>query len=464
MVFSSFTSLIIQTLCVEIKPKILNFTVQELFQESHYKFVIHLVSGEKHERLFFCFSKPLIHFHLSSKRKRFVNETLHPLNSFLGGCLLKDISAINQDRILQLTFLKDRQEIRLIAEFFSKHPNYYLVDKEGQILLSLHATRENFYVLPEAPESNFSSVDSLILNNDKIERLYEQLEKEYQFAQAKKSYLSKLSKQIRKLRNKIEQLTQALEKSLEWQAIQHQGELLKANLSQIKPKMTAIEVWDWLTDKNITLPLDPQKTILEQMKELFKSAKKKEKSIEPLQYQLNLAKKGLEKTLQSYQEGESLKTISEIPIENTILKKNEKCISKEKKSSIYKEYYSASGYKIWVGKTAKMNDELTFKIANGRDWWLHVHNSPGSHVIIRLGKREDPDSETLEDAKLLALYYSQVREAGSAEVLWTQRKFVSRIKKGKSGLVQISKHAKGWVKFDQDRFRKLKERKSELPE
>lgn len=459
MAFSSFTSLIIQSLCVEIKPKILNFTVQEVSQESHRKFIIHLAKGEKQERLFFCFAPPFIHFHLSSKRKRFANETLHSLHSYLSGSLLKDISLLNQDRILQLTFLKGMEEMRLIAEFFSKHPNYYLIDKEDQILLSLHAVRESFYILPEAPKNNFSSLGSEVLNNEEVEGLYEQLEDEYRFVQAKRSYLSKLSKQIKKSESKIEQLTQALQKGLEWQTIQHQGELLKANLSQIKPKVTSIQVWDWLTDKSIALSLDPQKAVLEQMKELFKSVKKREKSIEPLQYQLNLAKKGLEKVLQSYQEAEAFKTITEIPVEDALTKKNEKCVAKEKKSSIYKEYYSASGYRILVGKTAKMNEELTFKIANGRDWWLHVHNSSGSHVIIRLDKRDDPDSEALEDAKLLALYYSQAREEGSGEVLWTQRKFVSRLKKGKSGLVQVSKHNKGWVKFDQDRFRKLKERK-----
>lgn len=97
-------------------------------------------------------------------------------------------------------------------------------------------------------------------------------------------------------------------------------------------------------------------------------------------------------------------------------------------------------------------------MANGRDWWLHVRGCPGSHVIIRLDKNLEPDSETLKDALQLALYYSKARHQGEGEICFTQRKYVSRLGKNKTGLVQISKHQTAWIRLDPVRLQALKDR------
>jgi len=41
------------------------------------------------------------------------------------------------------------------------------------------------------------------------------------------------------------------------------------------------------------------------------------------------------------------------------------------------------GFEILVGKSARENDELSFKIARPRDFWLHAHGFAGSHVVVR---------------------------------------------------------------------------------
>ena len=35
------------------------------------------------------------------------------------------------------------------------------------------------------------------------------------------------------------------------------------------------------------------------------------------------------------------------------------------------------------------NDELSFKFANGGDWWFHAKNMAGSHVIVMKGTSGD---------------------------------------------------------------------------
>jgi len=64
----------------------------------------------------------------------------------------------------------------------------------------------------------------------------------------------------------------------------------------------------------------------------------------------------------------------------------------------------------------------------------------------------------LQDALQLALHYSKAKNRGEAEVCLTQRKFVSRLKKGKTGQVQISKHKIIFIRFDPKRHLHIKER------
>ena len=63
---------------------------------------------------------------------------------------------------------------------------------------------------------------------------------------------------------------------------------------------------------------------------------------------------------------------------------------KEKKKGRYapREYISADGFKILVGRNNKENDYLTFKIAKPDDLWFHAQNVPGSHVVLKKGERK----------------------------------------------------------------------------
>ncbi|MEZ4581518.1 MAG: NFACT RNA binding domain-containing protein [Caldilineaceae bacterium] len=65
-----------------------------------------------------------------------------------------------------------------------------------------------------------------------------------------------------------------------------------------------------------------------------------------------------------------------------------------------------SGLEIVVGRNARQNEIVTFKIASAADLWLHARNVPGAHVIIRLAGRT-PSQACIEAAAQLAAYYSR---------------------------------------------------------
>ena len=97
-------------------------------------------------------------------------------------------------------------------------------------------------------------------------------------------------------------------------------------------------------------------------------------------------------------------------------------------------YLSSDGFHMYVGKNNYQNDELTFQIAEGGDWWFHAKKLPGSHVIVKAGGAELPD-RTFEEAGRLAAHYSGAGNADKVEIDYTLRKNVKKPAGGKPGFV-----------------------------
>ncbi len=75
------------------------------------------------------------------------------------------------------------------------------------------------------------------------------------------------------------------------------------------------------------------------------------------------------------------------------------------------------GFEVLIGKGDAENDQLTFKVAENTDFWLHVANVPGSHVVIRNpDKLSELPRHVLERAAELAAYHSKARDGGKVEV------------------------------------------------
>jgi len=76
------------------------------------------------------------------------------------------------------------------------------------------------------------------------------------------------------------------------------------------------------------------------------------------------------------------------------------------------------GFPVLVGRTARANDELTFRVARPRDLWLHAAGYAGSHVVIQVadGGSEVP-RHVVERAAECAAWHSKARDArGKVEV------------------------------------------------
>ncbi|HNW82601.1 MAG TPA: NFACT RNA binding domain-containing protein [bacterium] len=233
---------------------------------------------------------------------------------------------------------------------------------------------------------------------------------------------------IRKLRKLADNLTAQIEKYKE--DIEKFGKwapLIKANLSIITPKekMKSIELYDFDGEKK-KLDLDPSKTVLENMEIFFSKIRKAKTGIE-------LTDKRLGET---FLEIEKFHISADDPeIQQPLI--NTRKIKQNPQHRPYHEFHAENGKIFLVGKEAKDNDELTFKIASPYDIWFHAKDYHGSHVILKMKKGEELSGTDLLNGCLLAIYYSKAKKGMSGEVWYTERKNVMKKKGLDAGKVII---------------------------
>jgi predicted ribosome quality control (RQC) complex YloA/Tae2 family protein len=106
----------------------------------------------------------------------------------------------------------------------------------------------------------------------------------------------------------------------------------------------------------------------------------------------------------------------------------------------YKTFW-VDDFEVLVGKGDRDNDELTFRIAEPQDFWLHVAGTPGSHVVVR-----NPDAlaelpkEVVTRAAELAVQHSKSRGAGGKVPVHLCRVAeVSKPRRAPAGQVQLAR-------------------------
>lgn len=85
------------------------------------------------------------------------------------------------------------------------------------------------------------------------------------------------------------------------------------------------------------------------------------------------------------------------------------------------------GFEVLIGKGDADNDQLTFKVGQPMDLWLHVAGVPGSHVVVRNPDRiSEFPRPLIERAAELAAFFSKARDGGKVEVHYCRVADVSK--------------------------------------
>ena len=218
------------------------------------------------------------------------------------------------------------------------------------------------------------------------------------------------------------------------------GELINTYGYDIPDGAKSFEALNYYTNEMITIPLQEDLTARENSIKYFERYNKLKRTYEALS-KLTVETKEEIDHLESISNAldiavsyDDLVQLKEEMIEYGYIHRKGSKNKREKITSRPFHYISSDGFHMYVGKNNYQNEELTFKLATGNDWWFHAKNIPGSHVIVKTENKELPDN-TFEEAARLAAHYSKASKQEKVDVEYIQKKHIKKPAAAKPGFV-----------------------------
>ncbi len=218
------------------------------------------------------------------------------------------------------------------------------------------------------------------------------------------------------------------------------GELIHTYGYDIPEGAKSFRALSFEDNEPVTVPLDPTLSPMENAKKYFDRYGKLKRTYEALTVQTDETRSEIEylesvaAALDIARSEADLAQIREELTQNGYIRSRGSSKKRPQTKSSPYHYLSSDGYDIYVGKNNFQNDELTFRFAEGNDWWFHAKQMPGSHVIAKTKDGDMPD-RTFEEAAALAAYYSRGRDSDKVEIDYVQKKHVKKPNGSKPGFV-----------------------------
>ena len=219
------------------------------------------------------------------------------------------------------------------------------------------------------------------------------------------------------------------------------GELLTTYGYSITPGTKVFETTDFYTGKPVKITLDTTMSPIDNAKKFFEKYTKLKRTYEALSEIIKETKasitylESIDVSLDIADSEEDLKAISKELRQTGYIKHSSKDKNKkDRDKSKPLHFISSDGFDMYVGKNNIQNEELTFKIATGNDWWFHSKTFPGSHVIVKCNNKELPDN-TFEEAARLAAFYSKGSNQDKVEIDYIQKKHIKKVAGAMPGFV-----------------------------
>ncbi len=209
------------------------------------------------------------------------------------------------------------------------------------------------------------------------------------------------------------------------------GELIQAFGYQLEPGTPELVCENYYDDnKEIRIPLETELTPQENAKKYFDRYQKLKRTFEATSRQAEESAaeleylRSVEAALSRAESEEDLTGIKAELVETGWIRRKSAPKGKGEKAPKAGKplhFVSSDGFDIYVGRNNLQNEELSFKLASGGDWWFHVKGIPGSHVIVKTEGQELPD-RCFEEAAALAAWYSSASRDSKTEVDYTLKK------------------------------------------
>lgn len=363
------------------------------------------------------------------------------LTQKLSGAEVLRIEKEPADRIVTLRFAA----ATLVAQLTGRTADLFLLDEENQIAAALRTRIQGHYEPPPARETHVYEDLAEVTGSPSefADAHFSSLDETREFETRANAVRARLLKSVRQKEKLKQNLEQDLAGHGDPEKHKRVGDLLLANLATARRTGNKVIINDYYAEgaPAIEVEIDENVSLQHEAEQRFRQygkAKRAREQIAERMIQIDRELAQLNRQLEKISEIIAQK--DETALEPFIERKPApKIRAKESKLPGVRRYLSTDGYEILVGRAARDNDNLTFKIAQPNDLWLHAGDYPGSHVVVRNPTRKEIPHRTIIEAAQLAGRFSQASEDSRVVIHYTPRKFLSKPKGAAPGLVRLSR-------------------------
>ncbi len=241
------------------------------------------------------------------------------------------------------------------------------------------------------------------------------------------------------------------------------GDLISQEMYRIKRGDRSVVAVDYSEEgyPEVTVELDERLSPSQNAQRYYKKYNRKKNARAELTKQIEEAKnelKYIDAVLDSLSRAETESDLDELREELSMWgygkrdRKKLKTADKKKKVKPLKAV-SPSGLEVYIGKNNLQNDYLTTKFASKTDWWFHVKNLAGSHVILKTDGEEPPAEDFTFAASLAAMHSSA--EGDNIAVDYTLIKHIKKPPAAKPGFVTYNTYWTAYVTPDRSELEKI---------
>lgn len=246
------------------------------------------------------------------------------------------------------------------------------------------------------------------------------------------------------------------------------ADLITANMYALKKGMKSAELIDY-EDENlpsVSVPLDERLTPSQNAQKYYKKYAKAKSALVMLNEQIEESARELsyiDTVFESLAKAENENDFAQIRTELSMtgygrklenMRKSGNKSKKDYRQNMKKDYkpmrfVTSGGYEVLCGKNNLQNDYVTTVLASKDDYWFHVKNAPGSHVVMRCGK-DEPDAKDFTECAKIAVLYSSQKETPNAAVDYTRVRHVKKPSGSKPGFVVYDTNFTAFATADKD--------------
>lgn len=266
-----------------------------------------------------------------------------------------------------------------------------------------------------------------------------------------------------RLQKKIVLLREDLAESASCEEARRMGDLITANLYRIKRGDTNVTLIDYYADDlpQVQIKLDAKLSPSQNAQQYYKKYNKAQTAQRELTRQIAIAQAELNylSTVQDALERSS--TESELADLRAELAQSGyasqmRNVQKWKiQPSKPMRFVSSAGLEILCGRNNIQNDRLTFRLSQKTDYWFHVKNAPGSHVIL-LCDGKMPDNASMTEAAVIAATHSSLYGNDKVPVDYTPVRNLKKPPASRPGYVTYSTNQTAYVIPDRALCERLK--------